>query len=107
MNDHVEFPASSGFNLTAPLRVETSFLATGYGEFDTGFGRIFDKDKVLLFLVGYEHAFYNDESLILFLRFTNGAQVAANTPRGSIQLNRWHHVLAEYVPERTWEPIRI
>lgn len=107
VDDHIEFPAGNLFNLSAPLRIEASFFATGYGEFDTGFGRIMDKDKVLLFLVGYEHAFYNDESLNFFLRLSDGNQVAANTPRGSIQLNRWHHVIAEYVPERTWDPIRV
>ncbi|MCD8482790.1 MAG: Ig-like domain-containing protein [Verrucomicrobia bacterium] len=100
-DDHIEFAAQSNFNLQAPVRIESWFYARGYGEFDTGFGRIMDKDKILLFLVGYEHGFYNDESLIFFLRLSNGRQAAANTPRGSIQLNRWHHVIAEYVPARS------
>lgn len=78
-----------------------------YGEFATGFGRIFDKGNFIVFLNGYDHAFYNSSSLVVYFNLGNGIITAANTPVDSIQLNRWQHIAVSYDPQSLGASVRI
>lgn len=92
----VEIPDSDSLNLSGPLTLEAWIYPTGWGEAATGFGRIFDKESYLLFLNSTESPFYPDNSLVFYLRQSNGNASAYTTPAFSIALNRWTHVAATY-----------
>ena len=60
-----------------------------------GFARIMDKENIILFLHNTGFRRYNDQSLLLMLKI-GGEKFYANTPAGSMRLNRWRHVAATY-----------
>jgi subtilisin-like proprotein convertase family protein len=88
-------------DLAQRFTVETWIRPEGWGEAETGFGRIFDKETFLFFLNGYTHGFYPDASLVVFADFGEGTTGAFTTPAGSIELGRWTHVAVTFDADRT------
>jgi subtilisin family serine protease len=72
-------------------------LPLGWGDVGlSGYGRIFDKDAISLFLCGADNRYYPDASLVLFLDHASGAEAAATTDAGAIETGVWSHVLVTY-----------
>ncbi len=89
-------PATRTLDLREALTLEAWIHPTGYGELAlSGFGRIFDKEGVLLFL-NQGSPFYGERSLVFFLRQENGSSAARYSLPGSIPLDTWTHVAVTY-----------
>ncbi len=95
IDDVVLTEAHSDFNLRDRFTIEAWIRPRGWGEYFTGFGRIFDKAKAIFFLNGFEHDLYSDRSLVFFAETENGTSAANSAPR-LIQLNTWQHVAVTY-----------
>lgn len=93
----VVFQADQAPGFMGSFTLEAWIYPRGWGEFSTGFGRIFDKARLAFFLNGEDHGFYNDESLVLFLEGDSDAtNFAVNSPANSIRLNEWQHVAISF-----------
>lgn len=94
---HVKIDPTDNLSITGPFTIESRFYMRSNGEYgDPGFGRIIDKNQISLFSNGKGHAIYPDNSLVLAI-FGNDQQMAtANSPSGSLQTGRWHHVVVTY-----------
>lgn len=95
VNDVVLTEPHADFDLSDRFTIEAWIRPRGWGEYFTGFGRIFDKAKAIFFLNGFEHDLYSDRSLVFFAETVNGTS-AANSPPRLIQLNTWQHVAVTY-----------
>lgn len=97
-SDHrVRVPPAGAFNLTGSLTVEAWIYPRNWGEeINYGFGRVVDRENYLLFISGQGNPFYEDNSLVLFLRQANGSETGISSSANSIQLNRWQHVAATF-----------
>jgi len=83
-------------NLSDTFTIETWIYPTGWGEQGTsGYGRIIDKNKFLIFLHNYANSYYNDHSLLINMTIA-GTGFNANTPVNSITLNEWQHIAISY-----------
>jgi PKD repeat protein len=92
---YVVCPGTESLNLMENLTVETWINPTGWGEIQNiGLGKIIDKKKYALYLVGTNNML-NDHSLILLLQHTNRTSFSI-TPVNSIELNKWQHIAATY-----------
>jgi subtilisin family serine protease len=102
VDDHVRIAAENLPGLAGPFTIEAWIQPTGFGEFSTGFGRIFDKEQIIFFLNGADHLYYQDASLVLFMTLANGAggtvSSAANSPANSVRLHAWQHVAVRFQP---------
>lgn len=78
-----------------------------WGEYVTGFGRIYDRDSLVFFLNGFDHSFYNDRSLVAYFILDNGQAVAANSIEGALRLNAWQHVALSYDSTDSGAPVRM
>jgi PKD repeat protein len=88
--------ASPSLNLTDALTIETWINPAGWGEFPSlGYGRVVDKGKIALFLMG-SHPAASDHSLAIQLLHDAGAVSFATTPEGSIGLGVWQHIAVTY-----------
>lgn len=85
---------------------EAWIYARTYGEYVTGFGRIMDNRTFVWFINGFDHSFYNDASMVVFLQLEGGDTVAINSPEGTIELNRWHHVAVQFDSGNRLQPVR-
>ncbi|MCC5840510.1 MAG: S8 family serine peptidase [Opitutales bacterium] len=104
-DDVVVTATSPAFNLRGNFTVEAWIRPRGWGEYFTGYGRIFDKGKVLFFLNGFESPFYNDRSLVFFGDYTETDSVGANSSSNVITLNEWQHVAFTH-SSGTTDPVR-
>ncbi len=95
VDDEVLTEPHADFDLRDRFTIEAWIRPRGWGEYFTGFGRIFDKAKAIFFLNGFEHDRYGDRSLVFFAETVNGTS-AANSPPRLIQLNTWQHVVVTY-----------
>lgn len=69
----------------------------GWGDVGTsGYGRVFDKGSLSLFLCGADNPFYPEASLVLFLEHAGGGEGAVTTGPGTLGLGTWQHVLVTY-----------
>lgn len=93
-DSEVRFAARPDFDFQGSFTLEAWIYPRGWGEFSSGFGRIFDKGKFSFFLNHENHAFYNDESLVFYI--DSGDGFAANSPANSIRLNEWQHVVVTF-----------
>lgn len=91
----VRMPGGGAFNVRGAFTLEAWIRPRTYGSFDTGFGRIFDKDAIILYLGGLNHAFYDSRSLLLSIDHPDGSSFHG-TPPNSIPLNQWTHVAVTY-----------
>jgi len=92
---YVLCPGSESLNLTENLTIEAWINPSDWGEVQNlGFGKILDKKKYALYLVGSTAAF-NDHALIFLLHHVSGMSFSI-TPVNSIELNKWQHIAATY-----------
>ncbi len=88
--------AASSLNLIDAFTLEAWILPEGWGEnTNFGFGRIFDKQKILLSLIK-SHPVYNDSCMMLQISHSNGTNSISMTPDNSVNLNEWQHVAVSY-----------
>ncbi|MBN2565666.1 MAG: SBBP repeat-containing protein [Candidatus Eisenbacteria bacterium] len=95
---HASCPADAGINLTDAFTLEAWIEPYDWGGFpfaQMGLGQIVSKGPVSLQVVGV-HALYNDHSLSLSIRHTDGTTSVSFTPVESLALDAWQHVAATY-----------
>ena len=86
----------SSYNLTEALTIEAWIYPTGCGEMaNLGFGRVLDKGKFSLFLIG-SHPAYADHSVAFQLIHAGNAPSLSSTQERSISLYNWQHVAVTY-----------
>ncbi len=95
-NDQVEIEGTSEIHLDSSFTIEAWIRPTSWGEGETGYGRVVDKDSYILYLHGTGFPQYNKNSLLISLDHSNGTRSVHNTPADSIKLNEWQHVAATY-----------
>lgn len=95
-NDQITIEGSENDHLNTTFTIESWIRPTGWGESETGYGRIMDKDTVIFYLHGNGFAQYNPNSLLISLNHTNGNRSVYNTPENSIRLNEWQHIAVTY-----------
>jgi len=92
----VSCPAIPELNLTGSFTLEAWIFPNAFGEREEiGLGRIFDKNKLAIFLVS-SYPFYNDSCLAVELKHSNGTTSRISTPAGSITLHTWQHIAVTY-----------
>lgn len=109
-DDLVLVPPTPSINLVDRFTVEAWIKPTGWGEHVTGFGRIVDRGTFAFFLNGFDHGFYNDRSLVVFMDTVDGGtfiEAAANTSANLLELDQWHHVAVSYNSLDSVSPVRI
>ena len=95
-DDQLIVQGSTNDSLNTSFSIEAWIRPTGWGEAEFGFARILDKDKIVYYLHGTGNPNYNENSMLILLDHSNGAQSIHNTPANSIRLNQWQHVAATY-----------
>ncbi|NDV63505.1 S8 family serine peptidase [Puniceicoccales bacterium CK1056] len=107
-DDFVRLDNAPGLSIRDDFTVEAWIYPEDYGEYVTGFGRIFDRSTFIFFLNGFDHSFYNDKSLVAYFILEDGfTTVAANSISDSIQLNEWQHVAISYDSGNFSTPVRM
>lgn len=106
-DDYLRLEAAPSVPTTDQFTVEAWIYPEEYGEYVTGFGRIIDRRSFIFFLNGFDHTFYNDQSLVAYFVLNDGGAVAVNTGPGTLELNRWQHVALSYDSSNPLEPVRI
>ncbi|MCD4817240.1 MAG: FG-GAP-like repeat-containing protein [Candidatus Cloacimonetes bacterium] len=96
-NGYAMCDAAESLNFSNEFTFEAWINPTGYGTTsDIGFGRIFDKEKLSLYMIGSSPMF-NDQSLIFEFQNEEGLIFKCNTPENSILLdNNWKHIAVSY-----------
>ncbi len=107
LDDYLFLPAGEGPEMGGPFTLEAVIRPRDWGEHVTGFGRIYDRGNVIFFLNGFDHAFYNDRSLVAFFVLEDGTQVAANSAEDLLVLDEEQHVALTFDPTDTSEPVRM
>ncbi len=90
---------SSPPNIPEDFTFDAWIYLEGWGEHETGFGRILDWGNLAIFVNGEGHAFYEDHSIVCHMILSNGSEVALNT--GPLELNKWTHVTFIYDADGT------
>jgi len=107
VDDYLLLPGTTSLEMEDAFTAEAWIYPEDWGEYVTGFGRIFDRDTFVFFLNGFDHSFYNDQSLVAYFVLENGEGVAANSVGGSVRLNEWQHVAVSYDSSDRLNPIRL
>lgn len=107
IDDYLLFPATPELRMEDAFTAEAWIYPEDWGEYVTGFGRIFDRDTFVFFLNGFDHTFYNDQSLVAYFVLDSGEGVAANSVGGVIRLNEWQHVAVSYNSSDGANPVRL
>jgi hypothetical protein len=98
----------SGVSLNDNFTVEAMIYPESYGEYVSGFGRIYDRETFVFFLNGeFPHRYYNPRSLVVYLTTNDGQRYAINTGPNTISLNKWQHVAVEYASSGYPNTVRI
>lgn len=93
---HASCESSEMLNLTEFLTIEAWINPSGWGESgEIGYGRIVDKNKFTLCLIG-ESSNFNDHSLSFQVFQESGPPSFSFTPENSIILDEWQHVAVTY-----------
>jgi subtilisin-like proprotein convertase family protein len=107
-DDHLLVPPTTGINMRDRFTCEAWIYPESYGEYVTGFGRIFDRDTFIFYLNGFDHTSYNDKSLVAYFIMDDGQTfTAANSIGNVIQLNKWQHVAISYDSSNFSSPVRM
>ena len=106
VDDYLRLPPTSSVGMTDNFTAEAWIYPETYGEYVTGFGRIFDRGTFVFFLNGFDHGFYNDQSLVVYLITNDGISHAINTGTSTLKLNIWQHVAVSYKSSDI-NPVRI
>jgi subtilisin-like proprotein convertase family protein/subtilisin family serine protease len=81
-DDYMVLNSAPSIQTTDRFTLEAWIYPEDWGEYVTGFGRIYDRDTLVFFLNGFDHSFYNDRSLVAYFILDNGQAVAANSVGG-------------------------
>ena len=93
---HVICPAETSAEITEAFTIESWIYPYSYGsDVIFGWGRIFDKSAISLFL-NKEFVFYPDHSLVIEMKHADGTLSSSTTPENSILLNEWNHIAVSY-----------
>jgi len=97
-NDYINCSNGSSLNsISDNITITAWIYPKGWGEYAaSGYGRIVDKGKFLLFINRDGQPAYNNYSLVGYIYLNNGSAYPFNTPIDSISLNTWQHVAATY-----------
>ncbi len=96
VDDYVNCGNSPSLKLDSIFTLEAWIYPVGWGEVDNyGYGRIVDKETIILFLYDTDFEDYN-EHCFLFAPKIDGNSYPVFTPVNSIQLNTWQHVAVTY-----------
>jgi len=104
-DDYLTAGTDSSLNTTGAFALESWIKPTGWGEAATGYGRILDKNSIVIYLHSYgfsvtndnnQEVSYNTNSLLTSLTWSDGSQTVYNTPANSITLNKWQHIAISY-----------
>lgn len=106
-DDYVLVPGGTPLNLQDAFTVEAWIYPEDWGEYVTGFGRIYDRSAFVFFLNGFDHSFYNDRSLVIYMTLDNGLSLAVNTDANVVELDRWQHVAFSLDSSRPGDPVRV
>ncbi len=88
--------ASETLNISERFTAEAWLYPHGWGENSSlGFGRIFDKEKMSIFLVK-SHAAFNDHSIAVQIVNADNQISFSYAPENAIILERWQHVAVSY-----------
>lgn len=107
LDDFLLLPAEDGPAMEEAFTLEAVIHPRDWGEHVTGFGRIYDRGYVIFFLNGFDHAFYNDRSLVAYFILEDGTQVAANSVEDVLVLNEDQHVALTFDPTVDGSPVRM
>lgn len=107
-DDHLLIGPTTGINMRDRFTVEAWIYPESYGEYVTGFGRIFDRDTFIFYLNGFDHTSYNDKSLVAYFILQDGMTItAANSIGNVIQLNKWQHVALSFDSSDFTSPVKM
>ena len=106
-DDFLRVPPTFQIGMNDNFTAEAWIYPETFGEYVTGFGRIYDRDTFVFFLNGFDHSFYNDRSLVLYLITSDGKSYAVNSFPLTINLNRWQHVAVTYNSSDSVQPVRM
>jgi kexin len=106
-DDFVRMADAPQLQLSDRFTAEAWIYPEDWGEYVTGFGRIYDRDTFVFFLNGFDHAFYNDRSLVAYFILEDGSAVAVNSDQGTIELDRWQHVAVQFDSGDATQPVRL
>ena len=95
-NDRVIIQNTQDKRLNTPFTIESWIRPEGWGEGETGYGRIFDTEQIVFYLHGTGFPSYTTNSLLISIDHLNGVRSIYNTPANSIKLNQWQHVAVTY-----------
>lgn len=95
-NDRIVVQNTQNERLNSPFTIEAWIRPEGWGEGETGYGRIFDSEQIVFYLHGNGFPSYAENSLLISIDHANGLRSIYNTPANSIRLNEWQHVAATY-----------
>ena len=96
VDDFMRIPPTTEITLSNRFTVEAWIYPESWGEYVTGFGRIYDRNTFVFFLNGFDHSFYNDRSLVAYFITSDGRAIAANSVRDVLVLDKWQHVALTY-----------
>ncbi|MCF8370654.1 MAG: PKD domain-containing protein [Bacteroidales bacterium] len=96
-NDYVEIPASPSLNLQDSFTIASWINPRNWGSVSgAGYGYLFTKEKIIVFLHNNGYSAYNTHSLLIMMQMENGQSIYMNTPENSVSLNSWQHVAFTY-----------
>ena len=87
-NDRIRIQNTQTKRLNHPFTIEAWIRPEGWGEGETGYGRIFDSEQVVFYLHGNGFPEYNENSLLISLDHANGLRSIYDTPAHSISPER-------------------
>ncbi len=94
--NYVEIVSDSALNISKAFTLEFWMNPASWGESSNGYGRIFDKGNLRIYLRKPKAGKYNAESLIINMRHEGGKTSTYGTPDSSITLNTWQHIVIAY-----------
>jgi len=95
-DDKVIIQNSQNLLQNTSITIEAWIRPEGWGEGETGYGRIFDNGEIVFYLHGIGFPDYAPHSLLISLDHSNGTRSIHNTSANSIKLGKWQHVAITY-----------
>lgn len=95
-NNYLICPASSSLNLVDAMTIEAWIHPTGWGNNNSGEGRLIDNGWIRLFLNKSGSTLNADSSLSLQIKHADGTLSKMSTSANSIRLNQWQHIAVTY-----------
>jgi len=94
--NYIQIDPVAELNLTDQYTIEFWMYPTDWGTSVNGFGRIFDKGTIQVYLRKTLAGNYNPHSMVIYMRHDGGKTSSYATPDSSIKLEEWQHVAISY-----------